>query len=115
MQPRRTLPCYSALERALPKQNQMDIFIGLIEPNLSNGSDQIQNPFLNDEPSAKADEKSIRRQVETLSNPSAGATDPLPQFAVIAAAEFDDLRNCSTAPRLSAMATIYSYKGIKAI
>ena len=67
MQPRRTLFCYRALERALSKQSQMDVFMGLIEAKLSNGSDQIQNPFLNQEPAAKADEESIRRQVEKLS------------------------------------------------
>ena len=67
MKPRRTLLCQSALERAVSKQSQVDVFIGLIEPNFSNGSDQIQNSFLNDEPPAKADEKRIRRQVKGLS------------------------------------------------
>ena len=42
-------------------------------------------------------------------------TDPLPQFAVIAAAEFDDLGNCSTTPKLFAMGTIDNYKAINAI
>ena len=46
---------------------------------------------------------------------SAVVTDRLPQFAVIAAAEFDDLRDCSTTPMLSAIGTIYSYKAFKAI
>jgi hypothetical protein len=34
---------------------------------------------------------------------------------VIAAAEFDDLGNCSTTAKLSTIATIYSYVDIKAI
>ena len=46
---------------------------------------------------------------------SAVVTDRLPQFAVIAAAEFDDLGNCSTTPKLSTIGTIYSHKDIKAI
>jgi hypothetical protein len=46
---------------------------------------------------------------------SPGVTDPLPQFPVIAVAEFDDLGNCSTTPKVYAMTTIYSYKAIGTI
>jgi hypothetical protein len=40
--------------------------------------------------------------------------DPLQQFMVIAAAEFDDLGSCLTTPKSFSIGTIYSYKAIKA-